>query len=87
MADVIFSGTDSQPSAGRSSSMSVECEKELGVEWNEVCVSRRVFRDGKSEYFLNKALCRLRDVRQLFIDSGAAEALTRSWSKARSTSS
>src|SRR5678815_4979718 len=51
-----------------------ECEKELGVEWNEVCVTRRVFRDGKSEYFLNKAPCRLRDIHQLFMDTGVGRS-------------
>src|SRR6201988_479390 len=51
MADVIFSGTDSRPALGMAevSMTFAECEKELGVEWNEVCVTRRVYRDGKSE--------------------------------------
>ena len=76
MADVIFSGTDSRPALGMAevSMTFAECEKELGVEWNEVCVTRRVFRDGKSEYFLNKALCRLRDIHQLFMDTGVGRS-------------
>ncbi len=72
MADVIFSGTDSRPPLGMAEvSMTFsECEKELGTEWNEVRITRRVYRDGKSEYFLNKTPCRLRDIHQLFMDTG-----------------
>src|SRR5580692_2050478 len=72
MADVIFSGTDSRQPLGMAevSLTFAECEKELGVEWNEVCITRRVFRDGQSEYLLNKTPCRLRDIHQLFMDTG-----------------
>ena len=72
MADVIFSGTDSRAALGMAevSLTFSDCEKELGVEWNEVRITRRVFRDGKSEYFLNKAPCRLKDIHQLFMDTG-----------------
>src|SRR6516165_8033855 len=56
MADVIFSGTDSRQALGMAevSLTFAECEKELGVDWNEVRITRRVFRDGNSEYLLNK---------------------------------
>lgn len=76
MADVIFSGTDSRQALGMAevSLTFAECEKELGVEWNEVCITRRVFRDGKSEYFLNNAPCRLRDIHQLFMDTGVGRS-------------
>ncbi|MGH8048796.1 MAG: chromosome segregation protein SMC, partial [Chthoniobacterales bacterium] len=72
MADVIFSGTDSRQALGMAevSLTFADCEKELGVEWNEVRITRRVFRDGKSEYLLNKAPCRLKDIHQLFMDTG-----------------
>jgi len=72
MADVIFSGTDSRPGLGMAevSMTFAECERELGVEWNEVRITRRVFRDGNSDYFLNKTGCRLRDIQQLFMDTG-----------------
>src|SRR3954468_8800082 len=72
MADVIFSGTDSRAALGMAevSLTFADCERELGVQWNEVCITRRVFRDGNSEYFLNKTLCRLRDIQQLFMDTG-----------------
>src|SRR5579862_311127 len=72
MADVIFSGTDSRAAVGMAevSMTFADCEKDLGVEWNEVRITRRVFRDGNSEYFLNKTPCRLRDIQQLFMDTG-----------------
>ncbi|MGC1481510.1 MAG: chromosome segregation protein SMC [Chthoniobacterales bacterium] len=72
MADVIFSGTDSRQALGMAevSLTFTDCEKELGVQWNEVRITRRVFRDGKSEYLLNKSPCRLRDIHQLFMDTG-----------------
>src|SRR5438093_7419115 len=72
MADVIFSGTDSRPALGMAevSLTFAECEKELGVDYNEVRITRRVFRDGQSEYLLNKTACRLRDIHQLFMDTG-----------------
>src|SRR5450432_2995849 len=72
MADVIFGGTDSRQALGMAEvSMTFsECEKELGVEWNEVRITRRVFRDGQSEYLLNKTPCRLRDIHNLFMDTG-----------------
>ncbi|MFZ9964871.1 MAG: chromosome segregation protein SMC [Terrimicrobiaceae bacterium] len=76
MADVIFSGTDSRPALGMAEvSMTFsECEKELGTDWNEVRITRRVYRDGKSEYFLNKTPCRLRDIHQLFMDTGVGRS-------------
>jgi chromosome segregation protein len=72
MADVIFSGTDSKLPVGMAevSLNFVECEKELGTEYNEVKITRRVFRDGRSEYLLNKVACRLKDIQMLFMDTG-----------------
>ncbi len=72
MSDVIFSGTDARPALGMAevSLTFAECEKELGVDYNEVRITRRVFRDGASEYLLNKTPCRLRDIHNLFMDTG-----------------
>src|SRR5580692_3913890 len=72
MSDVIFSGTDSRPALGMAevSLQFADCEQELGVDWSEVCVTRRVFKDGNSEYLLNKTPCRLKDIHQLFMDTG-----------------
>ncbi|MFZ0708558.1 MAG: AAA family ATPase, partial [Terrimicrobiaceae bacterium] len=76
MADVIFSGTDSRQALGMAevSLTFAECEKELGVEWDEVCITRRVYRDGRSDYFINKGACRLRDIHQLFMDTGVGRS-------------
>jgi chromosome segregation protein len=72
MADVIFSGTDSRSALGMAevSMTFADCEKDLGLDWNEVTITRRVFRDGGSEYLLNKTPCRLRDIHNLFMDTG-----------------
>jgi len=72
MADVIFNGTDSRAPVNTAevSLTFADCEKDLGVEWNEVRITRRVHRDGGSEYLLNKTPCRLRDIHQLFMDTG-----------------
>jgi chromosome segregation protein len=76
MADVIFSGTDSRAALGMAevSMIFADCEKDLGVAWNEVTITRRVYRDGQGEYFLNKTPCRLRDIHQLFMDTGVGRS-------------
>lgn len=72
MSDVIFSGTDSRAAVGMAevSLTFGGCAEHLGTEWEEVCVTRRIFRDGKGEYLLNKTPCRLRDIHELFMDTG-----------------
>lgn len=72
MKDVIFSGSDKRKPLGMAevSLTFAECEKELGVEYNEVTITRRIFRDGQGEYEMNKTPCRLRDIHQLFMDTG-----------------
>ena len=81
MADVIFSGTEG--TRGRKPTSMAEVSITLGdmdeenlkaagvdLSFTEVTVTRRVFRDGGSEYFLNGASCRLRDIQQLFMGTG-----------------
>jgi chromosome segregation protein len=72
MKDVIFSGTEARPPLGMAevSLTFGDCEKDLGTAYNEVTITRRVFRDGASEYELNKTPCRLRDIHGLFMDTG-----------------
>jgi chromosome segregation protein len=76
MADVIFNGADSRKPLGFAevSLNFTECAEELGVEWHEVRVTRRIYRDGNSEYFLNKTGCRLKDIHSLFADTGVGRA-------------
>jgi len=78
MADVIFNGTDTRKPLGLAEvSLTIgdvdeEHLKAAGVEigYNEVTITRRVYRDGGSEYFLNKTSCRLRDIQQFFAGTG-----------------
>ncbi|MCL4178945.1 MAG: chromosome segregation protein SMC [Verrucomicrobia bacterium] len=78
MADVIFNGTDQRKPLGMAEvSLTIgdveqDHLKAAGVEltYNEVTVTRRVFRDGGSEYFINRSPCRLKDIQQLFMGTG-----------------
>src|SRR2546421_12027005 len=76
MADVIFNGTDSRKplSFAEVSLTFTDCASELNVEWHDVRVTRRVYRDGNSEYLLNKTACRLKDIQNLFADTGVARS-------------
>ncbi|MGI8482390.1 MAG: chromosome segregation SMC family protein, partial [Chthoniobacterales bacterium] len=76
MADVIFNGTDTRKPVGfgEVSLTFSDCASELGVDWHDVRVTRRVYRDGNSEYLLNKTLCRLRDIQSLFADTGVGRS-------------
>src|SRR6202163_1832747 len=76
MADVIFNGTETHNPDwfGEVSLTLTNCESELGVDWHDVRVTRRVYRDGNSEYLLNKTPCRLRDIQSLFADTGVGRA-------------
>jgi len=72
MADVIFNGTDNRKALGMAEVTLTmgDCEEALKVDYNEVSITRRVFRDGKSEYRINGTICRLRDIHDLFMDTG-----------------
>ncbi|HEY5621632.1 MAG TPA: chromosome segregation protein SMC [Pontiella sp.] len=72
MEDIIFNGTDSAKPLGMAevSITLADCGDLPGVEYDEVCVTRRVFRSGESGYFLNRKACRLKDIQRLFMDTG-----------------
>lgn len=72
MEDVIFSGTDTRPSLPFCEVILrfTDCEDALGTAFNEVEVMRCVTREGGSDYFLNGKGCRLKDIQQLFMDTG-----------------
>src|SRR5438128_9560985 len=78
MADVIFNGTDGRKPVGMAEvSLTIGGVDEenlhaAGVEmaYNEVTITRRVFRDGGSEYFVKQTPCRLKDIQQLFMGTG-----------------
>ncbi len=72
MDDVIFAGTASRPALGRAEvSITIDnSDGTLGVEFNEVTVTRVLFRTGDSEYAINGVPCRLLDVQELLSDAG-----------------
>jgi chromosome segregation protein len=72
MEDVIFSGTAHRRALGFAEIvMQVDnSDRTLSLDTNEVTVTRRVFRSGESEYLLNGAVCRLKDIQMLFMDTG-----------------
>ena len=72
MADVIFSGTESRPSLGYAEvSLTILNDRGLlPLEYSEVCITRRLYSSGESEYLINKQISRLKDIRDLFLDTG-----------------
>jgi chromosome segregation protein len=72
MIDVIFAGTSKRPPMGMTEVTLTfdNASNMLPVQFSEVTVSRRIFRSGESAYFLNKTQCRLRDIREMFLDTG-----------------
>ena len=72
MQDCIFNGTDTQKAVSMAevSLTLADCETTLNTEFNEVTVTRRVFRSGEGQYLINKIPCRLKDVQRLFMDTG-----------------
>ena len=72
MADVIFNGTERRKPLGMAevTLTMADCEEALKVDYNEVSLTRRVFRDGKSEYRINGTLCRLKDINDMLMDTG-----------------
>ncbi len=72
MHDVIFSGSDTRSPMGMSevSVLFDNADAKLPVDFAEVEVTRRVYRSGDSEYLINKSPCRLRDIQELFMDTG-----------------
>ncbi len=72
MEEVIFSGTESRRSRGMAEVTLVidNSEGELPIDYNEVAITRRMYRSGESEYSINNNQCRLRDIRELIMDTG-----------------
>ena len=72
MDDVIFNGTASRKPLGMAEVALTfsNSGRLLPLDYDEITVSRRIFRDGVSEYFLNKTPCRLKDIRDMFFDTG-----------------
>jgi len=72
MENVIFNGTATKKPMGMSE-VSLTLVNDAGLlptEYSEVTITRRIFRSGESEYLLNKNICRLKDITNLFMDTG-----------------
>ncbi len=72
MQDVIFSGTETRkPLSYAYVAITLDnSDHQLAIDYDEVTVARRIYRSGESEYLLNGTLCRLKDVNELFYDTG-----------------
>lgn len=72
MEDVIFSGTEHRKALGFAEvSLTIDNDsKLLPLDFSEVTITRRVYRSGEGEYLINKTPCRLKDIHELFMDTG-----------------
>lgn len=72
MQDVIFAGTENRkPQSYAYVAITLDnADHALALDYNEVTVARRVYRSGESEYLINGTTCRLKDVQELFYDTG-----------------
>ncbi|MBQ8822065.1 MAG: chromosome segregation protein SMC [Lachnospiraceae bacterium] len=72
MQDVIFSGTETRkPLSYAYVAITLDnSDHQLAIDYDEVTVARRIYRSGESEYLINGSVCRLRDVNELFYDTG-----------------
>ena len=70
--DIIFAGTQNRKSLGFAEASLVidNSDSKLPIEYNEVVVTRRIYRSGETGYFINKTPCRLKDILELFMDTG-----------------
>ena len=72
MVDIIFNGTAKRAPLNMAQVSMVfdNATRQLPLDFDEITVTRKIFRSGESEYYLNKVQCRLRDIRDLFLDTG-----------------
>ncbi|RKY08192.1 MAG: hypothetical protein DRP66_05135, partial [Planctomycetota bacterium] len=71
MSDVIFSGSSSRKASGMAEvSLIFTDVAGMGIEQSTLEICRRLYRSGESEYLINNKVCRLRDIREMFMDTG-----------------
>ena len=72
MEDIIFSGSESKKALGVCEvNLTVHNDKgKLPIDYTDVEITRRIFRSGESEYMINRTRCRLKDIHNLFVDTG-----------------
>ena len=70
--DIIFAGTQNRKSLGYAEASIIfdNSDGKLPIEFQEVTVTRRIYRSGESGYYINKTPCRLKDIQELFMDTG-----------------
>ncbi|MDA3846826.1 MAG: chromosome segregation protein SMC [Vallitaleaceae bacterium] len=75
MKDVIFAGTESRRPLGYCQvDLTIDnADRKMAISFSEVTVSRRVYRSGESEFYINGTACRLNDVHELFMDTGVGK--------------
>ena len=75
MSDVIFSGSKTRRSANYASVTLVfdNSDKYLNIDYEEVAIKRTIYKSGDNEYFINNEKCRLKDILNLFMDTGASK--------------
>ncbi|MFN0116942.1 MAG: AAA family ATPase [Elusimicrobiota bacterium] len=75
MMDVVFNGSGSRPPQNMAEVTLTfdNSDKRLPIDFTDVSIARRLYRSGESEYYINKTQCRLRDIRELFLDTGMGE--------------
>lgn len=73
--DVIFAGTDKRKPLGMAEvKLTVDnSDRTLPIDFSEVTITRRIYRSGESQYLLNNASCRLKDIVELFLDTGVGK--------------
>lgn len=75
MEDIIFAGSTGRRSVGMAE-VSLVFDNSTGIfplEYQEVTITRRVYRDGEGQFFINRTSCRLKDIHELFMDTGAGK--------------
>ncbi len=72
MQDVIFSGTQKRPPQNYAEVSVIidNSQKDLNIDFSEVVITRKLYRSGESEYYINRTPCRMKDINELFMDTG-----------------
>jgi chromosome segregation protein len=75
MEDVIFAGTQHRKPVGfaQVSLLLDNSDRAIPLDFSEITIARRVYRSGESEYYINKTLCRLKDINELFLNTGVGK--------------
>ena len=75
MSDVIFSGSKSRRASNYASVSLIfdNSDRYLNIDYEEVSIKRTIYKSGENEYFINNEKCRLKDILDLFMDTGASK--------------